>query len=245
MAGRSKSGDRDDGVTISFGAKFARSDQFKAVFREGMALVEAAATYLDGDGRKEARKLRPPHSLAYATESMRLTTRLMQLASWLLIRRAVSEGELTPEQAVEEQRKIKLPVTGSEQPCPELGGLPARLRDLIEQSVKLQERVIRLDQMLGHKRLPPTGEPTTRSRRSCRACARRSAESRVAVNRHLRKPSYFRLKRVSAAAAVGQMLAAAGPGRMGLRIDVELERVALGPIGRIGRRTRCRRSSPP
>jgi len=94
MAGRSKSGDRDDGVTVSFGAKFARSEQFKAVFREGMALVEAAATYLDGDGRKEARKLRPPHSLAYATESMRLTTRLMQLASWLLIRRAVSEGEL-------------------------------------------------------------------------------------------------------------------------------------------------------
>ena len=90
MAGRSRSGDRDDGVTISFGAKFARSDQFKTVFREGMALVEAAATYLDGDGRKEARKLRPPHSLAYATESMRLTTRLMQLASWLLIRRAVS-----------------------------------------------------------------------------------------------------------------------------------------------------------
>ena len=95
MAGRSKSGDRDENVTVSFGAKFARSDQFKTVFREGMALVEAAATYLDGDGRKEARKLRPPHSLAYATESMRLTTRLMQLASWLLIRRAVSEGELT------------------------------------------------------------------------------------------------------------------------------------------------------
>jgi regulator of CtrA degradation len=157
MAGRSRSGDRDDrddGVTISFGAKFARSDQFKTVFREGMALVEAAATYLDGDGRKEARKLRPPHSLAYATESMRLTTRLMQLASWLLIRRAVSEGELTPEQAVEEQRKIKLPAAG-DQPARDLSVLPARLRELIEQSVKLQERVIRLDQMLDGKELPP------------------------------------------------------------------------------------------
>src|SRR3990170_2543993 len=150
MAGRSRSGDRDS-VTVSFGAKFARSDQFKPVFREGMALVEAAATYLDGDGRKEARKLKPPHSLAYATESMRLTTRLMQLASWLLIRRAVSEGELTPEQAIEEQRKIKLPVTGSEQHSRELNHLPARLRELIEQSIKLQERVIRLDQMLGHE----------------------------------------------------------------------------------------------
>lgn len=156
MAGRSKSGDRGGNVTVSFGAKFARSDQFKSVFREGMALVEAAATYLDGEGRKEARKLRPPHSLAYATESMRLTTRLMQLASWLLIRRAVSEGELTPEQAREEQRKIKLPVIGNEPPAREFGSLPPRLRELIEESVKLQERVIRLDQMLGNE-MPASG----------------------------------------------------------------------------------------
>ena len=158
MAGRSKSGDRSGNVTVSFGARFARSDQFKSVFREGMALVEAAATYLDGEGRKEARKLRPPYSLAYATESMRLTTRLMQLASWLLIRRAVSEGELTAEQAREEQRKIKLPVIGTEQPARELGSLPVRLRELIEQSVKLQERVVRLDQMLDHEMLSPGGE---------------------------------------------------------------------------------------
>src|SRR3990170_7723609 len=157
MAGRSRSGDRDS-VTVSFGAKFARSDQFKTVFREGMALVEAAAAYLDGDGRKEARKLKPPHSLGYATESMRLTTRLMQLASWLLIRRAVSEGELTPEQALEEQRKIKLPVAGGDQPSKDFAALPERLRELIEQSVKLQERVIKLDHMLGFRELPPIGE---------------------------------------------------------------------------------------
>ena len=128
MAGKSR---RGDGVTVSFGAKFAQSDQFRTVFREGMALVEAAATYLDGDGRKEARKLQPPHSLAYATESMRLTTRLMQLASWLLIRRAVSEGELTLDQALEEQRKIKLPGKGSDQPTRDFGALPPRLKELI------------------------------------------------------------------------------------------------------------------
>src|SRR5215471_16106407 len=151
MAGKSR---RGDCVTVSFGAKFAQSDQFRTVFREGMALVEAAATYLDGDGRKEARKLQPPHSLAYATESMRLTTRLMQLASWLLIRRAVSEGELTLEQALAEQRKIKLPAKGGEQPSRDFKVLPPRLKELIEQSVKLQERIVRLDQMLGLEQVP-------------------------------------------------------------------------------------------
>jgi regulator of CtrA degradation len=155
MAGKTENTIYGDGVTVSFGAKFARSDQFKTVFREGMALVEAAAAYLDGDGRKEARQLKPPHSLAYATESMRLTTRLMQLASWLLIRRAVTEGELTPEQALEEQRKIKLPVEDSK-PGRDLEALPERLRALIEESVKLQEQVVRLDQMMDFKK--PEGD---------------------------------------------------------------------------------------
>src|SRR4029078_4379798 len=126
MAGKTKSG---DGVTVSFGDKFAKSDQFRTVFREGMVLVEAAATYLDGDGRKEARKLQPPHALAYATESVRLPTRLMQLSSWLLIRHAVSEGELTLEQAFEEQRKIKLPAKGGDQPSRDFGALPPRLKE--------------------------------------------------------------------------------------------------------------------
>jgi regulator of CtrA degradation len=146
MAGKTKSG---GGVTVSFGDKFAKSDQFRVVFREGMALVEAAATYLDGDGRKEARRLKPPSSLAYATESMRLTTRLMQLASWLLIRRAVSEGELSLDQAIEEQRKINLPKRGGDQPTREFEALPQRLKDLIRQSIELQDRIIRLDRMLG------------------------------------------------------------------------------------------------
>ena len=94
--------------------------------------------------------MRPPYSLAYATESMRLTTRLVRLlASWLLIRRAVSEGELTPEQAADEQRKIKLPVKGSDERTREFNdALPRKLKDLIEQSLKLQDRVVRLDQVL-------------------------------------------------------------------------------------------------
>jgi regulator of CtrA degradation len=44
-----------------------------------MALVEETATYLDGSGRNESRKLERSAAMEYATESMRLTTRLMQL----------------------------------------------------------------------------------------------------------------------------------------------------------------------
>ena len=73
-----------------------------------MGLVEETANYLDGPGRVDARQLDRHGSIAYATESMRLTTRLMQLASWLLLQRAISSGELTPEAASEEKKRIKL-----------------------------------------------------------------------------------------------------------------------------------------
>ena len=87
-------GDRQQ-KAISFVQRHTNSEAFKALFREGMTLVEEAAGYLDGPGRAASKALRRPAALAYATESMRLTTRLMQIASWLLLRRAVNEGEIT------------------------------------------------------------------------------------------------------------------------------------------------------
>ncbi len=135
-------------VAISFGEKYVESDSFKNVFREGMALVEEAARYLEGDGRLEARKLRPELSFAYATESMRLTTRLMQLASWLLIRRAVNEGEMTLEQAEDEEHKVKLQAIGSLARAKGYDDLPENMKDLVERSLRFYERILKLDRMI-------------------------------------------------------------------------------------------------
>jgi len=63
---------------IPFIHRLASSAAFKDLFREGMTLVEEAASYLDGPGREESRALPRPAALAYSTESMRLTTRLMK-----------------------------------------------------------------------------------------------------------------------------------------------------------------------
>src|SRR5438270_13947745 len=93
-----RKGGKEKGL-VDFLARFTSSEQFEKVFREGMGLVEETANYLDGGGRSDARGLDRHGAIAYATESMRLTTRLMQLASWLLLQRAVSSGELTPEAA--------------------------------------------------------------------------------------------------------------------------------------------------
>lgn len=142
-------------VTVRFAEKFAHSPHFMAVFHEGMNLVEETAAYLDGDGRTEARFLSRMGSLAYATESMRLTTRLMQLASWLLLHRAVNEGELTVDEARMEKRKVKLNVTASSPSGDEAyAELPARLKDLIARSVRLHHRIVSFDAMIYAKQAP-------------------------------------------------------------------------------------------
>ena len=129
---------------VSFGARLAGSQSFAGLFRDGMALVEETAAYLDGPGRKESKSLERNAALAYATESMRLTTRLMQLASWLLLHRAVNEGEMSLTQASQEKTKVKLSVV--EPQAEEIARLlPQKLRDLIARSLKLLERVRRLD----------------------------------------------------------------------------------------------------
>lgn len=129
---------------VSFGKHVASSQAFAALFKEGMALVEETASYLDGPGRQESKALARSSALAYATESMRLTTRLMQIASWLLLHRAVNEGEMSLAQANTEKRKVKLSV-GDHTDAEALAFLPEMLRDLINRSLSLQDRVRRLD----------------------------------------------------------------------------------------------------
>lgn len=149
---------RADGVTIGFGSKFAHSRQFMAVFHEGMNLVEETAAYLDGDGREEARALAGKVALAYATESMRLTTRLMQLASWLLLHRAVNEGELTVEEARSEKNKVRLSAPVARPADQRPPALPTRLDDLIARARRLHERVVALDAMIYDRRAPAAPE---------------------------------------------------------------------------------------
>lgn len=145
------------GETVSFAERFAASTNFDAVFKEGMALVERTASFLDGPGRKEAKNLKPPLSLAYATESMRLTTRLLELASWLLIRRALKEGEITAEEARVKRSRVKLQALGRPSHVKDFDQLPAGLRELIEASFSLNDRIVQLDRALAQGEVAKTG----------------------------------------------------------------------------------------
>jgi regulator of CtrA degradation len=139
--------DSNDKSAVALGPRIVASGGFTTLYREGMALIEDVAAYLDGDGRVQSRGLPREASFVYATESMRLTTRLMQLASWLLLQRAVNEGELTPENARLEKEKVKFSATPGERGGPGFADLPPRLRDYIAQGDRLVERVQQFDRL--------------------------------------------------------------------------------------------------
>jgi regulator of CtrA degradation len=125
---------------------FARSELFQRTFQEGMDLVEETAAYLDGAGRQASKQLSRNAALAYAAESMRLTTRLMQVASWLLVQRAVREGDMPPDAACEERYRL-----AAQEVCRSAGdgeGLPGELVTLLDRSERLYERVRHLDRRM-------------------------------------------------------------------------------------------------
>jgi regulator of CtrA degradation len=134
--------------TIDFLAKFTNSDQFEKTFKEGMGLVEETANYLDGEGRVDARVLDRTGAIAYATESMRLTTRLMQMASWLLLQRAIASREMSVEEAFKEKHRINLGEIGKGHDLKGGEQMPDGLKSLSDRSLRLLERIKTLDSML-------------------------------------------------------------------------------------------------
>jgi regulator of CtrA degradation len=137
-------------------ASFTDSAMFDRTFDEGMALVEETARYLDGKGREEARALPRKAAMLYAGESMRVTTRLMQAASWLLVQRAVRDGDMARTDALHDRYRL-----GSREIClgvcsEDAGPLPGQLRNLLDRSENLYRRIARLDDILfGEGEAPP------------------------------------------------------------------------------------------
>jgi regulator of CtrA degradation len=124
---------------------FARSELFDRTFQEGMALVEETAAYLDGEGRRDSKLLSRSAALAYAGESMRLTTRLMQVASWLLVQRAVREGDMEAGEACQPRYRLNAAPAETDGAAEDL---PSGLMLLLDRAEKLYERIIYLDRRM-------------------------------------------------------------------------------------------------
>ena len=121
---------------------------FDSTLGEALALAQEAREYLSGQDPADRSALTAKARLAASCEAMRLTARLTQVVAWLLVQKAVHAGELTRQQAVQPRYRL-----GGQEVCEEThpladDPLPDRLTDLMERSLRLYQRVARLDAML-------------------------------------------------------------------------------------------------
>lgn len=139
---------RQGAVTVSLAERRVFSNSFKPLYDEGMGLVEQAARYLDGPGRVEAGRLPAVIETLYTAESMRLTTRLMHIASWLLLQRAANSGEMTRDQVVAEKSKVRLDTVPVEEGTENWAALPETFRAIVAHSLRLQDLVRHMDEQI-------------------------------------------------------------------------------------------------
>jgi regulator of CtrA degradation len=149
-------------ATVKLAERRIFSDAFKPLYSEGMGLVEETAEYLDRDGRAQAKGLSRIAATLYASESMRLTTRLMQIASWLLLQRAANSAEMTRDQVAAEKSKVKLDTVSATIDTPGWGELPEKFRSLVDRSLRLQALVKRMDEEIyGQTSMVPDVNPVS------------------------------------------------------------------------------------
>ncbi len=125
---------------------------FATLYDDGMDLASRLSAYLSGPGRLHAIDLPLEARLAYHDEARELTTLLLQLAAWLLMERAVAEGEMTVAYAREEAEALEL----RPRRVPGLVGIPDGMRALRAEAELLRLRVVaRAEHLLAMGERPP------------------------------------------------------------------------------------------
>ena len=119
----------------------------ESLYLEAMTLADEARSYFDREGATDRGKLDPVARVAFSCESLKVTTRLMHVVSWLLVRKAVHAGEIEAAEAGHPDRRLGR-ATDSDDPA-RLAYLPARSREIVDRSRDLYDRVSRLDVQLG------------------------------------------------------------------------------------------------
>ncbi len=121
---------------------------FGRTFDEALALTREVRDYLRDYGEEESRDMAVDIAPHFSVEIMRLTSRLTNMMAWLLVQRAVHQGELSREEVRADNWRL-----GGGDVCLRQGAidperLPPYLCDLLRRSERLYNRIARLDEMV-------------------------------------------------------------------------------------------------
>ncbi|GEM_PF-2688059 len=123
---------------------------FTNTYNYAMDLIERMSSYIEGPGRILAQSLDQSLLDIYVSETMSTSTRLMQVAAWLLLLRSAIEGDMSVEDSVAEKNKLSLDTISEKYTNTLWDRLPAGLRSLIDESLNLEARLRSLDVQLNN-----------------------------------------------------------------------------------------------
>ncbi len=119
---------------------------FERLFDDTIKLIERTIAYLERESPGDREQLSVGAKLVFATESMRLTSQLMQSMAWLLARKALQKGELTEFEAASPTYRLGTNSACSAESLAGTETLPRRFRALLAEGRSSYLRIARLDQ---------------------------------------------------------------------------------------------------
>lgn len=117
-------------------------------YEEALQMAREARAFVLGQQNAARPKREPLPRMAVSYASLKVTARLTQVIAWLLVRRAVQAGEMTLEEAAAPEYRLSGQEACAEAMPVPADSLPEALTDLMERSLRLYERIARLDSMM-------------------------------------------------------------------------------------------------
>ena len=121
---------------------------FNRTYDETVDLMVEAKNYLSHIDSVERRRIDSSSGLRLSCEALRVTSRLTQVMAWLMMQRAVQEGEITVDDALAEPNRLSsedvcLNILAGQDPV-----IPKGLRSLLDRSLQLYVRVSRIEEQI-------------------------------------------------------------------------------------------------
>lgn len=123
---------------------------FRKAYDETMDLMIEARNYMAFVERRERERTNLNTGLRMSCEAMRVTSRLTQVMAWLMVQRAVQEGEIPADAAMAEENRLAGHEVCGDETFARDEALPGGLRSLMDRSYRLYMRVARIEEQMLH-----------------------------------------------------------------------------------------------
>jgi regulator of CtrA degradation len=110
-------------------------------------LLKSTHDYIKWQAPLDIEKRGYQETFKVSCEAMRVTVRMTQIIAWLMLQKAVLEGDLTREEVLSDEYQVLRGKTCLESSSESDAQLPPRLRELLKESREFYLRILRLDKL--------------------------------------------------------------------------------------------------